>query len=158
MRKHFGRGLTDEGVHNLDGFAGTGMFITRLLQSGLITAGDRKRKYSGELHVNEIMLLAYYIAAVNIESTYHALTGKTADSDAYEPFNGIALADTFQISEAGDSMDAIMFPDNNARIKRQLETPISVIVGNPPWRSSLASRIRPTLNRARSSTATLVTT
>lgn len=77
-RKHFGRGLTDEGVHILDGFAGTGTFITRLLQSDLITAADLTRKYSQELHANEIMLLAYYIAAVNIESTYHALAGKTA--------------------------------------------------------------------------------
>lgn len=87
-RKHFGRGLTDEGVHILDGFAGTGTFITRLLQSDLITAADLTRKYSQELHANEIMLLAYYIAAVNIESTYHALAGKTADADAYEPFPG----------------------------------------------------------------------
>ncbi|CFC96163.1 type ISP restriction/modification enzyme [Mycobacterium tuberculosis] len=99
----------------------------------LSTAADLTRKYSQELHANEIMLLAYYIAAVNIESTYHALAGKTADADAYEPFPGMALADTFQISEAGDSMDAIMFPYNNARILRQLATPISVIIGNPPY-------------------------
>jgi predicted helicase len=132
-RKHFGRGLTDEGVHILDGFVGTGTFITRLLQSDLITAQDLQRKYADELHANEIMLLAYYIAAVNIETTYHALVGKTADTDTYEPFNGIVLADTFQISEAGDSMDAIMFPHNNARIEKQLTTPINVIVGNPPY-------------------------
>ncbi len=110
MRQHFGRGLTDKGVHILDGFAGTGTFITRLLQSGLITPHDLTRKYAEEMHANEIMLLAYYIAAVNIETTYHALAGKTAGDNAYEPFTGIVLADTFQISEAGDSMDAIMFP------------------------------------------------
>jgi predicted helicase len=133
MRTHFGRGLTDEGVHILDGFVGTGTFITRLMQSDLVRPADLKRKYTEELHANDIMLLAYYIAAVNIESTYHALAGKTADTDAYEPFNGIALADTFQISEAGDSTDAIMFPYNNARIQRQLETPISLIVANPPY-------------------------
>lgn len=132
-RKHFGRGLTDEGVHILDGFTGTGTFMTRLLESGLITAKDLQRKYSAELHANEIMLLAYYIGAVNIETTYHALTGKTAGTDDYEPFPGIVLADTFQISEAGDSMDRIMFPHNNARIEAQLETPINVIVGNPPY-------------------------
>ncbi|NDJ91926.1 type ISP restriction/modification enzyme [Mycolicibacter kumamotonensis] len=132
-RKHFGRGLTDEGVHILDGFTGTGTFITRLLQSDLITAQDLQRKYSKELHANEIMLLAYYIAAVNIESTYHALAGKTAGKDDYEPFPGIVLADTFQISEAGDSMDALMFPHNNARIEAQLAIPINVIVGNPPY-------------------------
>ncbi|MGV7835273.1 restriction endonuclease, partial [Mycobacterium kansasii] len=106
-RKHFGRGLTDEGVHVLDGFVGTGTFITRLLQSGLVTAADLARKYTHELHANEIMLLAYYIAAVNIETTYHALAGKTTDTDDYEPFNGIVLADTFQIHEADDSLDAV---------------------------------------------------
>lgn len=132
-RKHFNRGLTDEGVHILDGFTGTGTFMTRLLESGLITAKDLQRKYSDELHANEIMLLAYYIAAVNIETTYHALAGKTAGVDDYEPFPGIVLADTFQISEAGDSMDRIMFPHNNARIEAQLETPINVIIGNPPY-------------------------
>ena len=79
------------------------------------------------------MLLAYYIAAVNIEATYHALVGKTADTDDYEPFPGMVLADTFQISESGDSMDAIMFPQNNDRIIKQLQTSINVIVGNPPY-------------------------
>lgn len=133
MREHFGKGLTDEGVHILDGFAGTGTFITRLMQSGLITPGDLARKYANELHANEIMLLAYYIAAVNIEATYHALVGKTADTGDYEPFPGIVLADTFQISEAGDSMDAIMFPQNNNRILNQLQTPMKLIIGNPPY-------------------------
>ncbi|MGH3967140.1 MAG: type ISP restriction/modification enzyme, partial [Mycobacterium sp.] len=132
-RKHFGRGLTDERVHVLDAFAGTGTFITRLLQSDLITADDLARKYTTELHANEIMLLAYYIAAVNIETTYHALAGMTAGTDDYEPFQGIVLADTFQINEAGDSMDSIMFPHNNARIEKQLATPMNVIVGNPPY-------------------------
>lgn len=167
-RKHFGRGLTDEGVHVLDGFTGTGTFVTRLLQSDLITAKDLQRKYTTELHANEIMLLAYYIAAVNIETTYHALAGKTAGEDAYEPFPGIVLADTFQISEAGDSMDAIMFPHNNARIEQQLETPINVIVSNPPYSSGqtsandLNANVKyPTLDRrientyAKRSTATL---
>jgi predicted helicase len=93
-REAFDRGLTDKGVYLLDPFTGTGTFITRLLQSGLICAEDLARKYSDELFANEIMLLAYYIAAVNIESTYHALTGAS-----YTPFQGIVLADTFQITE-----------------------------------------------------------
>ena len=79
------------------------------------------------------MLLAYYIAAVNIETTYHALAGKTAGADDYEPFNGIVLADTFQIHEADDSLDAVMFPQNNDRILTQLATPINIIVANPPY-------------------------
>ncbi|MFS4490249.1 DEAD/DEAH box helicase [Dietzia kunjamensis] len=130
-REAFGRGLTDEGVHILDGFTGTGTFVTRLLQSGLIHPDDLARKYASELHANELMLLAYYIAAVNIETTYHALTGASVDD--YEPFPGIVLADTFQISEADDGLDLQVFPANNDRITRQLDTPINVIIGNPPY-------------------------
>ncbi|GAY09626.1 DEAD/DEAH box helicase [Pseudonocardia sp. N23] len=124
----FGRGLTDEGVYLLDPFTGTGTFITRLLQSGLIHPDDLARKYANELFANEIMLLAYYIAAVNIETTYHAIT-----KGQYAPFQGIVLADTFQITEDKDSLDSIMFPQNNDRIVRELATPINVIVGNPPY-------------------------
>lgn len=129
-REAFGRGLTDEGVHVLDPFTGTGTFMTRLLQSGLVRSGDLARKYAAELHANEIMLLAYYIAAVNIETTYHALT-KTE----YSPFEGIVLTDTFQMTEDDDSMDTEMFPQNNSRIVKQLAAPIHVIVGNPPYSS-----------------------
>ncbi|WKK14801.1 DEAD/DEAH box helicase (plasmid) [Rhodococcus ruber] len=131
-RDAFGRGLTDEGVHILDPFTGTGTFMTRLLQSGLIRPEDLVRKYASELHANEIMLLAYYIAAVNIESTYHALIG-TEEAAEYQPFEGIVLADTFQIREDDDSMDAVMFPQNNDRIVRQNAIPINVVVGNPPY-------------------------
>ncbi|WP_229568658.1 DEAD/DEAH box helicase [Rhodococcus sp. RDE2] len=131
-RDAFGRGLTDEDVHILDPFTGTGTFLTRLLQSGLIRPEDLTRKYASELHANEIMLLAYYIAAVNIETTYHALMGREAAGE-YEPFEGIVLADTFQITEDGDSLDAVMFPQNNDRIIRQNSTPINVVVGNPPY-------------------------
>ncbi|WP_156520372.1 type ISP restriction/modification enzyme, partial [Rhodococcus sp. EPR-157] len=132
-KESFGRGLTDEGVHILDPFTGTGTFITRLMQSGLILPADLARKYAEELHANEIMLLAYYIAAVNIESTFHALTTAAGEEGKYVPFEGIVLADTFQITEDGDSMDAIMFPQNNSRIEKQLAMPINVIVGNPPY-------------------------
>ncbi len=132
-REHLGHALTDEGVHILDGFTGTGTFITRLLQSGLITAADLERKYSNELHANEITLLAYYIAAVNIETTYHALAGKTADMDDYQPFPGIVLADTFQISEKDDTLDLEIFAANNQRITRQLATKTLVALGNPPY-------------------------
>ncbi|MFN4162887.1 MAG: N-6 DNA methylase, partial [Stenotrophomonas sp.] len=128
----FGRGLTDQGVHILDGFTGTGTFITRLLQSGLIRPEDLARKFATEIHANEIMLLAYYIAAVNIETTYHALAGHTESAD-YESFPGIVLADTFQIHEQDDELDLKVFPANNDRITRQLSTRINVIVGNPPY-------------------------
>ncbi|WP_344340882.1 helicase-related protein, partial [Streptomyces rhizosphaericus] len=138
MREEFGRGLTDEGVHVLDGFTGTGTFITRLLQSGLIKPHDLARKYASELHANEILLLAYYIAAVNIESTYAALSegGSSRSSvgaDAYEPFPGLVLTDTFQSYEDGDRDDLDIFPANHERIERQRRLPITVIVGNPPY-------------------------
>ncbi|MFZ2240803.1 MAG: DEAD/DEAH box helicase [Gordonia amarae] len=131
-RQHFGRGLTDENVHVLDPFTGTGTFLTRLMQTGLIHPDDLSRKYTSELHANELMLLAYYVAAVNIESTYHPLAGRTG-ADEYEPFPGIVLADTFQIHEADDTIDTRIFLGNNERAARQLETKIDVIVGNPPY-------------------------
>ena len=137
-RTHFGRGLTDENVHILDPFTGTGTFMVRLLQSGLITPEDLARKYASELHATEIMLLAYYVAAVNIETTYHALLGEKAlrdgtDAPSYEPFDGIVLADTFQITEDDDKLDSEVFKQNNQRIKRQLDAKINVIIGNPPY-------------------------
>src|SRR5690625_3838594 len=132
----FGRGLTDENVHILDPFTGTGTFITRLLQSGLIQPEDLARKYQSELHANEIMLLAYYIAAVNIETTYQALTRDPDTSSVeqeYEPFEGIVLTDTFQLAEKDNEFDAVIFPQNSHRAARQQETPINVIIGNPPY-------------------------
>ena len=139
LKKHFGRGLTDEGVHVLDPFTGTGTFMVRLLQSGLIKPEDLARKYANELHATEIMLLAYYVAAVNIETTYNALMAERAqledraDSPEYVPFEGIALADTFQVHEEGDTLDLDVFVENNEAIQRQMEAPIHVIVGNPPY-------------------------
>jgi predicted helicase len=123
-----GASLSDPGVHVLDPFTGTGTFIARLLTSGLIQPADLARKYASELHANEILLLAYYIAAINIEATYHGLTGYE-----YQPFDGIVLTDTFQIAEAGDVMDEIIFPTNNARVAHQKNLDIRVIIGNPPY-------------------------
>lgn len=128
LRTEFGASLSDEGVHVLDPFTGTGTFIVRLLQSGLIRPEDLARKYAHELHANEILLLAYYIAAINIEATYHGVTG-----GEYDPFTGIVLTDTFQIHEADDSMDEHMFPQNNARVAHQKALDIRVVIGNPPY-------------------------
>ena len=137
-KQHFGRGLSDESVHILDPFTGTGTFMVRLLQSGLIDPKDLARKYANELHATEIMLLAYYVAAVNIETTFNALQDEAAQREGlpepeYVPFEGIALADTFQIHEEGDILDLTVFKNNNERIVRQKEAPINVIVGNPPY-------------------------
>ncbi|WP_211257154.1 DEAD/DEAH box helicase [Streptomyces megasporus] len=132
LTKHLGRSLTDEGVHVIDPFTGTGTFPVRLLQSGLIKPEDLARKYGEELHANEIVLLAYYIAAINIEAAYADLAG---EKDAYVPFEGIVLADTFQLAEGGaaklDGLDVL--EGNSERAKRQQRQRITVVVGNPPY-------------------------
>lgn len=128
-RREFGHGLSDEGVRILDPFTGTGTFIVRLLESGVIRPEDLARKYAGELWCNEIMLLAYYIACVNIETTYESVTG----SAEYVPFPGAIMTDTFQISEHGDRADTSLLPANNARIEAQLGSDITVIISNPPY-------------------------
>lgn len=136
LREHFGQGLTDEGVHILDGFTGTGTFIVRLLQSGMVKPHDLARKYANELHANEILLLAYYIAAVNIETTYQDLIrGSFDEQAAYEPFPGLILTDTFQSWESDDVPDLAVFPENNERLERLKSLDITVIVGNPPYSS-----------------------
>ncbi|MGJ4094868.1 DEAD/DEAH box helicase [Corynebacterium macclintockiae] len=137
-KKHFNKGLTDEGVCILDPFAGTSTFTVRLLQSGLIRPEDLARKYASELFATEIMLLAYYVSAVNIETTYNALREEAAQRNGepvpeYVPFSNIALADTFQIHEDGDIPDLHIFQENNATIERQKNAPINVVIGNPPY-------------------------
>lgn len=128
LQREFGASLSDEGVHILDPFTGTGTFMIRLMQSGLIRPEDLLRKYTEELHANEIVLLAYYIAAINIEATFHELAGT-----AYQPFDGIVLTDTFQMTEGSGSFAGTRFPENNERVAQQNATPINVIIGNPPY-------------------------
>lgn len=127
LQQEFGQTLGCKNVHILDPFTGTGTFITRLLQSGLIKPEELAHKYRHEIHANEIVLLAYYIAAINIESTYHSLVGGD-----YAPFDGILLTDTFQMYEKEDLVDQLLM-DNSARRKRQKALDIRVIVGNPPY-------------------------
>lgn len=132
LRKEFNRSLSDENIHILDPFTGTGTFITRLLQSGLISNEDLERKYSKEIHANELVLLAYYIAAVNIENTFHDLL---KEQDRYIPFDGICLTDTFQLGESneGEKLFSEMFPQNSERVIEQKKAPLRVIMGNPPY-------------------------
>src|SRR5690554_3118708 len=128
LQKEFNRNISDENVHILDPFTGTGTFITRLLQSGRIRPEDLERKYKKEIHANEIVLLAYYIASINIENVFHDLnegqntenkkniefntsynisgiaaedkaTYQTLQKQNYIPFDGICLTDTFQLGE-----------------------------------------------------------
>ena len=127
LQQEFGQTLGSKGVHIIDPFTGTGTFITRLLQSGLISPEELPHKYKHEIHANEIVLLAYYIAAINIEASYHSLVG-----GKYVPFEGICLTDTFQMYEKDDLVSALTV-DNSARRKRQKKLDIRVIVGNPPY-------------------------
>ncbi|KAB2907047.1 MAG: DEAD/DEAH box helicase [Ignavibacteriaceae bacterium] len=128
------KGLSDKNVHVLDPFTGTGTFIVRLLQSGLIQPEDLPHKYRHELHANEIVLLAYYIAAINIEETYHGIIGGD-----YQPFEGIVLTDTFQMTEGRGTFHETMFPENNQRAARQNKSDIRVIIGNPPYSAGQTS-------------------
>ena len=131
LKSEFNRSISEENIHILDPFTGTGTFITRLIQSGLIEQKDLARKYKYELHANEIVLLAYYIAAVNIENAYHDLNGEDSE---YESFEGMVLTDTFQLGETkDDSLFSDMFPENSVRLAAQKKGPIRVIMGNPPY-------------------------
>lgn len=132
LKKEFNRSISDENIHVLDPFTGTGTFISRLIQSGLIKPNDLARKYANELHANEIVLLAYYIASINIENAYHDFQ---KDGENYKPFDGICLTDTFQLGEldGSDDMFSEMFPQNSERVEKQKKTPLRVIIGNPPY-------------------------
>ena len=131
IQKEFGRSLSDENVHILDPFTGTGTFITRLLQSGLISRDALERKYLKEIHANEIVLMAYYIASINIENVYHSLM----PDKKYKAFDGICLTDTFQLGEkeTDDNLFSEQFPTNSKRVIAQKKCPITVIIGNPPY-------------------------
>ena len=127
LQSEFGQDLGSEGVSIIDPFTGTGTFITRLLP--LIPREALPRKYGREIWANEMVLLAYYIAAINIEQSYHALTRDTT----YQPFGGICLTDTFQLYEKDGVLLSKMLPENSDRRSRQKRDKIRVIIGNPPY-------------------------
>ena len=131
LKEDFGASLTDKGVHVLDPFVGTGTFISRLLASGLVKPEDLVRKYTRELHANEINLLAYYITSINIEMTFQDI-GQTTE---YAPFEGIIFADSFEAHErrASPRMGGDFFAANSERMRYQDQRDIRVIIGNPPW-------------------------
>ncbi|MBG7956647.1 DEAD/DEAH box helicase [Enterococcus faecium] len=137
LKIHFGKSLASENVHVLDPFTGTGTFIVRTLtflkeqmDNGEVTLADITRKFTQELHANEIVLLSYYIAAINIESTFDEING---DEQGYVPFEGIVLTDTFESREHGNTLDDTYLGANDNRLKKQQEVPITVIIGNPPY-------------------------
>lgn len=136
LKQEFSVDINDEGVNVLDPFTGTGTFIARLMESGLITKENLFRKYQSELFANEITLLAYYIATVNIENTFARISG----SQLYIPYDNILLTDTFNIdticnakTEQTTLGEEEYFKKNKARIRKEHEVPITIIMGNPPY-------------------------
>lgn len=125
LKTEFGRSLSDKDVHILDPFVGTGNFITRVMQE--IKTSRLPQKYKEELHCNEIMLLPYYIASMNIEHAYLDRAGE------YEPFEGICLVDTFELAEPRQAGFEFMNEGNTERIRKQKHAPIFVVIGNPPY-------------------------
>ncbi|MDE0635368.1 MAG: N-6 DNA methylase [Candidatus Poribacteria bacterium] len=123
LETEFGRSLSDTGVHIIDPFVGTGNFIVRLMQD--IQGTALEEKYRHELHCNEVMLLPYYIASLNIEQEFFQRT------QTYLPFEGITLADTFELLE--DRQMQLFTKENTERVKRQKEADMFVVIGNPPY-------------------------
>lgn len=138
LKSEFGKTFADDNVHVLDPFTGTGTFINRLLQSGLIPADRLTYKYKNEIHANEIVLLAYYIASINIETVYHDQMKTVNPEMEYTPFEGICLTDTFEMYEKDDLVSKVLV-DNSERRKRQKELDIRVIIGNPPYSAGQSS-------------------
>lgn len=152
LKQEFNQELGDRNTHIIDPFTGTGTFITRLMQSGLLTKEQLEYKYNlqdktvngekiktTELHANEIVLLAYYIASINIEAVYHAIVGRTRPGGKYQPFEGICLTDTFQLNEKSEDLITPQLADNNHRRKIQKKLPIRVFIGNPPYSAGQSS-------------------
>ena len=125
LKKNFNKTLSDKKIHILDPFSGTGTFLTRLIQSGLIKKQDLLRKYQNELHANEIILLAYYISAINIENSFH----DALNLQDFFPFEGICLTDTFEMFER----DEIEFLHFSLEENAERNTKIEIIIGNPPY-------------------------
>ena len=123
LQTEFNRSLSNSGVHIIDPFVGTGNFIVRTMREIRRTA--LTEKYTAELHCNEVMLLPYYIASMNIEHEFYEATGR------YQPFEGICLVDTFELAE--DRQLLLLTPENTRRVESQKETPMFVIIGNPPY-------------------------
>ncbi len=128
LKKEFGTSLGEKGVHVLDPFVGTGNFMLHVMREIAQTSKSLlPSKYARELHANEVMLLPYYVASMNIEHEYAELTGH------YEPFEGLCLVDTFELAEAKQQSFAAMTEKNAERVERQRKSPITVIIGNPPY-------------------------
>ena len=123
LATEFGRSLSDTDVHIIDPFVGTGNFIVRLIQA--IDKTALKTKYSDELHCNEVLLMPYYIASMNIEHEFYVATKQ------YQPFDNLCLVDTFDLM--AECQLSLFAPENTRRVERQKETEMFVVIGNPPY-------------------------
>ncbi len=128
LEKEFGKSLGDKDVHILDPCTGTGTFIVNLINR--IPKKDLPRMYRQQLFANEVMLLPYYIAALNIEHAFYAKTGR------YEPFEGLCFVDTLDLAEKRQATFEFLNVENTQRVERQRNTPITVIIGNPPYNAN----------------------
>lgn len=135
--KHFGKNLIDRGVEILDPATGTGTFIVELLEHFRGNHDKLRHKYKEELHANEVAILPYYVANLNIEATYQAITGQFAE------FENLCFVDTLDNVDAlgihsGHQFDLLgtLSDQNIERIKRQNRRKISVIIGNPPYNAN----------------------
>ena len=137
LQTEFNRTLSDTGVHIIDAFVGTGNFIVRLMQD--IDVTRLEEKYRDELHCNEVMLLPYYIACLNIEHEYFQRTGE------YLPFEGICLVDTFELSE--ERQAHLFTRENTERVERQKAADMFVVIGNPPYNAGQTNDIDNNRNR-----------
>ena len=123
LETEFGRSLSDSSVHLIDPFVGTGNFIVRLIQA--IDKTALKTKYSEELHCNEVLLMPYYIANMNIEHEFYVATNQ------YQPFDNLCLVDTFDLT--AERQLSMFAPENTRRVERQKQTDMFVVIGNPPY-------------------------
>ena len=127
LNTEFNRSLSDTGVNIIDPFVGTGNFIVRIMQE--LDPIALERKYTAdppELQCNEVMLLPYYIASLNIEHEFYNTTNR------YVPYEGLCLVDTFELAEEKEQLQ-LFTPDNTARVEKQKESEMFVIIGNPPY-------------------------
>ena len=137
MRTAFGQSLGDSGVAIIEPFAGTGTFVARLLQLGVIPPEALERKYTSEIFANEFVLLSYYIASINIEQVYHQVRAEQGVDEGYVEFPGMTLTDTFQLHEGDGTIteDFEGLAANNERARAEKDSAITVIVMNPPYSS-----------------------
>ena len=137
MRTAFGQSLGEPGVAIIEPFAGTGTFVARLLQLGVIPPEALECKYTSEIFANEFVLLSYYIASINIEQVYHQVRAEQGMDEGYVEFPGMTLTDTFQLHEGDGTIteDFEGLAANNERAKAEKDSAITVIVMNPPYSS-----------------------